>query len=92
MMKELYYKITGLAKRPGQVRRWLRSQPWYGSFRKLVFMEDDRTLQDKLKIIMGYGGISTIVDAFDWNLTVQGYSEWAAINRVFTQWYIDDQS
>lgn len=75
-----------------QVRRWLRSQPWYGSFRKLVFMEEDRTFQDKLGILMGDRGVATIVEAFDWNLTVQGYAEWAAINRVFSEWYITPQT
>lgn len=70
-----------------EVRRWLRRQPFYKSFRTLVFMEEDRTLRDKLLVLWGYWGDRTIIEAFNWSLTVQGVHEWWKINRVFMEWY-----
>lgn len=88
-MKQKCYKNNRLRpfKTPRQVRQYIRRQAWYHSFRQLVWAEEDRTLRDKLRTLMGYDGACTLVWAFDWNRTVMRYSEWKAAHEAFTAWY-----
>lgn len=82
-------KKDGIYKTPRQVRRWLRRQPWYKDFRKFVMLEEDRKLRDKLLVLAGYYGMTTLIEAFDWSATLQGYNEWAARSRALCGWYLD---
>lgn len=84
--------IKEMDKRPRQVRRWLRKQPYWGSFRKFVWMEEDRSLRDKLEVLLGYAGPTTFIDAFDWGSTLQGFNEWKAIHDSFLDWYYNSNN
>lgn len=88
-MKQKCYKKERIRplKTPRQVRQYIRRQAWYRSFKQLVWMEEDRTLRDKLRTLLGLNGVCTLVWAFDWSRTVQMYSGWWAANEAFTAWY-----
>lgn len=88
-MKQKCYKKEKIRplKTPRQVRQWIKRQAWYSSFRMMVWMEEDRTLRDRLRTLGGYDGAMTITDAFDWGKTVQGFRHWSVVNDVFKEWF-----
>ena len=79
-------------KTPRQVRRYIRRQDWYRSFRDLVMMERDRPLWRRLRRLWGFEGALTVEGAFDWDKTVQGYTHWSIVNECFVAWFISEQS
>ena len=89
-MKQKCYKKERIRplKTPRQVREYLRRQAWYSSFKDLVLMEWNRPLWKRLRTLWGFDGAITIVDAFDWDNTVQGRKHWEIINECFTAWYV----
>lgn len=89
-MKQKCYKKERIRplKTPRQVREHIRRQAWYSSFKDLVMMEWDRPLWKRLRMLWGFDGAITIVDAFDWDKTVQGRKHWEIINECFTAWYV----
>ena len=90
IMKQKCYKKERIRplKTPRQVRQWIRLQPWYYSFKELVMMEWGKPLWKRLRTLWGFDGAITIVDAFDWDKTVQGRKHWEIINECFTAWYV----
>lgn len=74
-----------------QIRRYLRRQPWYHSFRMLVAM-NGRPWREKVRILLGYYGTATILEAFDWEDSVQGMHFWGQAYVDFTRWYNTDQT
>lgn len=86
-MKQDCYKNT---KSPREIRRYIRRQAWYESFRQLVWMNEKKTFREKLRTLWGYEGSKTIVCAFDWSRTVMLYREWKSINEAFNAWYVNE--
>ena len=74
-------------KTPRQVRKYIRRQAWYASFKDLVTMDWDRPLWKRLRTLWGFEYAMTIAGAFDWDKTVQGRKHWQIINETFTAWF-----
>ena len=93
-MKQKCYKKEWIRplKTPRQVRRYLRRQAWYGSFRDLVLTEWKKPLRQRLRTLWGFEGALTVEGAFDWDKTVQGYTHWSIVNECFVAWFISGQS
>ncbi len=87
-MKQNCYKNT---KSPRQIRRYIRRQAWYYSFKELVMMEWDRPIWERLMTLWGFDGAATIINAFDWDNTVQGRKHWEIVNECFTEWFVGDK-
>lgn len=85
-MKQNCYKNT---KSPRQIRRYIRRQAWYYSFKELVMMEWDRPLWKRLRTLWGFDGKKTIVNAFDWAENFYGHIHWSIVNECFEAWYDD---
>ena len=77
-------------KTPKQVRRWMRRQTWWRSFRTLAWMEENRSLRDKLRTLTGHGGLHTVAEAFNGFETLQGGAFWADVSAEFMCWYNKD--
>lgn len=79
-----------LPKTARQVRRYLRRQPWYDSFRRLVWMEENRSIRDRIRTLRGRDGGYTIIGAFDWTSSVQGFNGWSEVSNEFDKWYFNE--
>ena len=73
-------------KEAQRVRRYLRRQLWWKSFRNLVWTER-MPLRARIRILSGFEGGLTIEDAFKWSDTLQGEGFWSENNKAFCKWY-----
>ena len=81
-------------KTPEQIKAWLEAQPWYELFKSYTLDEDanphtdvDGFKYDSEKTLSGIRGDSTIVSAFVWRRTNEGYDFWNNVNNQFYEWY-----
>ena len=82
-MKKKFIKQFKEARR---VRLYLHRQPWWKSFRNLVWTER-KPLRARIRILAGFEGGLTIAKAFKWSDTLQGEGFWAENNKAFCDWY-----
>lgn len=70
-----------------QIRRWLESHKWYGSFRTQVLrtFPGERILIER--ILSGGFGKDTISSGFDWWQSDEGSEYWIKIDFKFREWY-----
>ena len=81
-------------KTPEQIKAWLEAQPWYELFKSYTLDEDanpdtdvDGLKYNSEKTLSGIRGDSTIVFAFVWCRTNEGYDFWNNVNNQFYEWY-----
>lgn len=70
-----------------QIRRWLESHKWYGSFRRQVLESVKPIDPDAFKVLNGEFGRNTITAGFFWWRADEGWHFWEKIDRQFKEWY-----
>ena len=77
-------------KTPEQIKAWMEAHPWYEQFEKNVFGSWFYTTKEIDRTLSGENGIKTIVLAFDWQVTNEGFGFWDNINDYFLEWYNEE--
>lgn len=76
-----------------EIQRWLKKHKWYQSFKDQVICGNfaDNSLHDSAwQCLNGHCGRRTILVAFYWNMSTEGYDFWRKVNNEFKAWY-DEQ-
>ena len=70
-----------------EVSRWLQKQEWYESYIDNLerYRDYDSNVVNRFK--NGYKYHETIMSAFSWYSTPEGYDYWYKINEQFEDWY-----
>lgn len=76
-------------KTPEQIKAWLEAQPWYEQFKKNV--EIHHYPFDINNFLKRKYGDFTIVRAFSWQYSNEGFEYWRGIDMEFTKWYNHDE-
>lgn len=77
-------------KKQEEIVAWLKKQPWYDKFVKNVNEQNDDDNEPQ-RYIDGSMGLDTIMYAFFWARTNEGYKYWCKINDDFDTWYREDE-
>lgn len=70
-----------------QIKLWLESHKWYGSFRKQTLESITPIDPDAFRVLAGEYGRHTITAGFFWWTSNEGYRFWAEIDNKFKEWY-----
>jgi hypothetical protein len=73
-------------KNEQEVKQWLEEQPWYGQFKAHVESREYFILY-RNKILNGEFLLDTIMSAFFWEETSEGFDVWNKRNSEFWEWY-----
>ena len=68
-----------------EISKWLKDKPWYEKFKKNI-------IENEFSILNGCEGGNTIVGAFTWCYSDEGYRFWQDINNEFIEWLYGDSS
>lgn len=83
-------------KTPEQIKAWLEAQPWYEQFKNNTlnsianFCIDIE--EDSKRTLSGERKDSTILNAFSWLRTNEGYLFWIKVDYMFRGWYYNDEN
>lgn len=75
-----------------QIKLWLESHKWYGSFRRQVQESVTPTDPDACRVLEGECGRNTITAGFVWQYADEGWHFWAMTDRKFKEWYDNEKS
>lgn len=73
-----------------EIEKWLKRRWWYKKFKKNVETEGVGGYKS-VKILEGYYGEDTVMVAFSWELTPEGYNYWRRRNTQFLLWYLSNE-
>lgn len=74
-------------KTPEQIRAWLKAREWWPQFVKNTVAFDYRTAE----VLSGDRGEDTVLDAFCWEFTSEGFHYWYRRNTQFLRWYLSNE-
>lgn len=81
-------------KTPEQIKAWLEAQPWYEQFKNYTLNPDmnpaKRLEIDSTDALSGDWRDLTILCAFNWLKTNEGYMFWVNIDSQFRKWCNDE--
>lgn len=72
-------------KTPEQIRRWLESHKWYGSFMRQTIESVMPT--NAGRVLLGELGRHTITAGFIFRNSDEGYEFWHKVDNQFKEWY-----
>ena len=75
-----------MEKTAKQVRRYIRRQTWFQSFRRHVLHNSQRNMVAKIKTLAGLD-YEFSLDTFCWIMSVEGFSYWYHAKKQFLKWY-----
>lgn len=75
-----------MSKTPRQVRRWIRKQRWRRDFVRYSW-KYRRSPILFLWVVTGHARTMTLMAAFDWEKTPQGFGWWLSAENDFMNWW-----
>lgn len=73
-----------------EIEKWLKRRWWYKKFKKNVETVDVGG-HNSVKILGGHYGNDTVIGAFCWELTPEGFNYWYRRNTQFLLWYLSNE-
>lgn len=73
-----------------EIEKWLKRRWWYKKFKKNVETEGVGCC-DSVKILEGYYGYDTVMAAFCWELTPEGFDYWRRRDTQLLLWYLSNE-
>lgn len=74
-------------KTSAAISKWLQKQDWYESYVENLERYRDYDSEGIKRFLNGCMYDETIIVAFPWYLSPEGYDYWREINNEFAEWY-----